>query len=128
MEPDIRAVKSSPGPERGSIRKGCASTGARFNGFFVVFPDSDLDDMGHRVIGPHGTRTPTGFGVIWCPVRRGSYDRERPEDKRIWIDLSDAPMLRLRVAKKLSPLLHVGLALLRPQLLTKWQVISKHTR
>lgn len=122
MVSNEEAVISCSCPHRG------LPPGAVDSGFFVVCPGRMLDDMACAVSGPHGTWEAAGFGVIWCPVRRGSYDRERPEDKRIWIDLSDAPMLRLRVAKKLSPLLHVGLALLRPQLLTKWQVISKHTR
>mgnify|MGYP003335895157 FL=1 len=121
MESNVRAVKSSPGPEWGTTCKGEIPPGLELNGFFFGFPRHTLDDMACASSGPHGTRTQQGFGVIECPVRRGSYDRERLEDKRIWIDLSDAPMLRLRVAKKPSPLLNVGLALLRPQLLTKWQ-------
>ena len=117
----MRAVRSSPGPVWGGPPTEGVLTGARFNGFFVGYPRRVLDDIGHALSGPDGTREPPGFGVIGCPVRRGSYDRERPKGEHVSIDSPDAPMLRLRVAKKPSPLLNVGLALLRPQLLTKWQ-------
>ena len=119
----MRAVKSSPGPEWGTTCKGEIPPGLELNGFFFGFPRRTLDDMACASSGPHGTRTQQGFGVIGCPVRRGSYGCERPKGEHVSIDSPDAPMLRLRVAKKPSPLLHVGLALLRPQLLTKWQTL-----
>ena len=119
----MRAVKSSPGPVWGGPCEGIFPPGLELNGFLFGFPRRVLDDIGHALSGPDGTREPPGFGVIGCPVRRGSYGCERPKGEHVSIDSPDAPMLRLRVAKKPSPLLNVGLALLRPQLLTKWQTL-----
>ena len=69
----MRAVKSSPGPFGAASLKDVFSPGLELNGFFFGFPRRTLDDMACASSGPHGTRTQQGFGVIGCPVRRGSY-------------------------------------------------------
>ena len=67
--------------------------GAAVSGFFVASLLRGLDDMGHAHSTHMGHGRQLGFGVIGCPVRRGSYDRERPKDKRVSIDLSSVPTL-----------------------------------
>jgi len=76
------------------------------------------DDVGCRS-SAHGTSGWMGFGVMQSPVGVPPEGAEGLQDRRSWIDLSDAPMLRLRKAKKLANLHRVGFALPAPPLTRK---------
>ena len=105
--------------------------GAAASGFFVVCSGRILDDMGCAVSGPHGTWEATGFGVIGCPVRHGSYDHGRPKGERVWIDSPDV--------RRLGSTVRVGQASRVPAYVQGWlcsalflppsvrHVSSKHT-